>query len=88
MEKYYIIDSHGSSVFMLPYPKDFCVHCLVLLLDARPQEAFSLLSADFELQLRRKQANIPKSDLLDIKPATATARSLKLRSDVVSAWLV
>ena len=51
MEKYYIIDSHGSSLFLQPYPKDFCVHCLVLLLDARPQEPFKLLSDTFVIGL-------------------------------------
>lgn len=31
MEKYYIIREDGSSIFELPYPKDFCIHCLFLL---------------------------------------------------------
>ena len=33
MEKYYIIREDGSSIFELPYPKDFCIHCLCLLID-------------------------------------------------------
>lgn len=33
MEKYYIIREDGSSIFALPYPKDFCIHCLCLLIE-------------------------------------------------------
>ena len=77
MELYYIVDSNGNSLFKQPYCKDFCIHCLVMLLDRAPKETFSLLSASFELKLRSKKINIQKSDLLDIKPATATARCLQ-----------
>lgn len=44
MEKFYIIRADGSSVFELPYPKDFCVHCLILLLNSS-EERFELLSS-------------------------------------------
>lgn len=33
MKKYYIIRPDGSSIFKQPYPLDFCLHCLVRLLD-------------------------------------------------------
>lgn len=33
MKKYYIIREDGSSIFQLPYPKDFCIHCLCLLIE-------------------------------------------------------
>lgn len=32
-EKFYIIRPDGSSIFCLPYPKDFCIHCLCLLIE-------------------------------------------------------
>lgn len=31
--KYYIIDEKGNSIFELPYDFDFCIHCLLLLLN-------------------------------------------------------
>lgn len=40
--KYYIIREDGSSVFMLPYPEDFCYHCLFKLLDVT-DENFRLM---------------------------------------------
>lgn len=33
MKKYYIIREDGSSIFQLPYPLDFCIHCLCLLIE-------------------------------------------------------
>ena len=30
---YYILKSDGSSIFENPYPFDFCIHCLMLLID-------------------------------------------------------
>lgn len=33
MKKYYIIREDGTSIFQLPYPKDFCIHCLCLLIE-------------------------------------------------------
>lgn len=31
--KYYLVSSSGSALFTLPYPEDFCYHCLHLLID-------------------------------------------------------
>lgn len=31
--KYYILREDGSSLFSLPYPADFCYHCLGLLIE-------------------------------------------------------
>lgn len=45
MKKYYIIREDGSSLFALPYPKDFIFHCLVKLVDIT-DEQFTLMSVD------------------------------------------
>lgn len=42
MNKYFIIREDGSSIFALPYPKDFCIHCLLLLID--DGQSYRLLS--------------------------------------------
>lgn len=44
MNKYYIIREDGSSIFMLPYPEDFCYHCMFKLIDTG--ERFRLLRFD------------------------------------------
>lgn len=49
MEKYYIIKEDGSSIFQLPYPKDFCIHCLCLLIE--DGQRYRLLSAQTNLSL-------------------------------------
>lgn len=43
MKKYFIIRPDGSSVFLQPYPFDFCMHCLFLLLDSS-DEHYQLLN--------------------------------------------
>lgn len=45
MKKYYIIRPDGSSIFALPYPEDFCIHCLFLL--QNDGHRYKLLSSDF-----------------------------------------
>lgn len=31
---YYILKNDGTSLFVQPYPFDFCMHCLMLLIDS------------------------------------------------------
>ena len=71
MEKYYIIRDDGSSIFVLPYPKDFCIHCLCLLID--DGQRYRLLSSallehisvsvcdgtKFKLQLNLRESRVP-----------------------------
>lgn len=47
--KYYIIRSDGSSIFLQPYPFDFCMHCLLKLLDVSDEKYFLLNFTDTSL---------------------------------------
>lgn len=47
--KYYIIRSDGSSIFLQPYPYDFCMHCLLKLLDVSDEKYYLLNFADTSL---------------------------------------
>ena len=72
MEKYYIIRVDGSSIFELPYPKDFCIHCLCLLIEdghryrllaSTQLEHISLFACDgfkFKLQLNLGESRGPQ----------------------------
>ena len=40
---YYLIDGSGKSVFMLPYRKDFIIHCLIKLSYTQDTSSFRLL---------------------------------------------
>lgn len=42
MKKYYIIRPDGSTLFEQAYPEDFCVHCLIMLLDRTPNDRYYL----------------------------------------------
>lgn len=44
MNRYFIIREDGSSIFMLPYPEDFCYHCMFKFIDTG--ERFRLLRFD------------------------------------------
>lgn len=55
MKRYYIMRSDGSSLFQQPYPKDFCAHCLIHLIDRTPQEAYYLLDEEISLSGYRAQ---------------------------------
>ena len=44
MKKYYIIRPDGTSIFALPYPEDFCYHCLFLL--QNDGQRYKLLSSE------------------------------------------
>ena len=44
MKKYYITRPDGSSIFALPYPEDFCYHCLCLL--QNDGQRYKLLSSE------------------------------------------
>ena len=48
MKKYYILKEDGTSLFLQPYPEDFCFHCLVNLLD-RSDERYRLCEIDIKL---------------------------------------
>ena len=63
-KKYYIIRPDGSSVFSLPYPEDFCAHCLILLMDREDTRQYRLVSFDKEMLVLTNKAKryiIPKS---------------------------
>lgn len=45
MEKFFIIRPDGSSIFLQPYPFDFCMHCLLKLIDVS-DEKYYLLNFD------------------------------------------
>ncbi len=71
MKKYYIIREDGSSIFELPYPKDFCIHCLCHLIEDGQRyrlmssallEYISLSACDgskFKLQLNLRESRVP-----------------------------
>lgn len=44
---YYLVDGTGSSVFSLPYPKDFLIHCLVILSYNQDTSDYRLLPCPF-----------------------------------------
>lgn len=47
--KYYIIRSDGSSIFLQPYSYDFCMHCLLKLLDVSDEKYYLLNFTDTSL---------------------------------------
>lgn len=47
--KYYIIRSDGCSIFLQPYPYDFCMHCLLKLLDVSDEKYYLLNFTDTSL---------------------------------------
>lgn len=33
MKLFYLVSPNGSRLFQLPYPEEFCYHCLLLIID-------------------------------------------------------
>ena len=40
MDKFYIIRGDGSSLLLQPYPFDFCMHCLLKLIDVSDEKFY------------------------------------------------
>lgn len=67
MDKYFIIREDGSSLFLLPYPLDFCIHCLFHLIETG--EKFRLLCFS-ESSLSRIQTEQRTKKSISLLPVT------------------
>lgn len=58
---YYILKNDGTSLFEQPYPFDFCMHCLMLLIDTDDVTLQNCRLMHFELVRQEIRPTRPQS---------------------------
>ena len=65
---YYILRNDGSFIFELPYPLDFCLHCLFNLIDNPDPNLFNCKLVQFEFTRQDIRPTRPHSVFSLLKP--------------------